>query len=86
MSHTTHPSKTNTQQILEKYDRESVTRHGLGRTVNCLIATIAIAYSIFHLYITFHPLPELIQRSVHVAVGVGLIFLVYPATKKISTQ
>ncbi len=82
MSNTTPSPETNAQEILEKYDRESVTRNGLSKTTNYIITAIAIAYSIFHLYITFNPLPELIQRSVHVAVGVGLIFLIYPATKK----
>ncbi len=82
MSNTAPSPEANAQEILEKYDRESVTRNGLSKTTNYIIAAIAIAYSIFHLYITFNPLPELIQRSVHVAVGVGLIFLIYPATKK----
>lgn len=72
----------NAQEILEKYDRESVTRNGLGKAVNYIIAAIAIFYSLFHLYITFNPMPELLQRSIHVAVGVALIFLIYPATKK----
>lgn len=82
MNHTEVSPQANTQEILEKYDRESVTRNGLGKMTNHIIAAIAIFYSLFHLYITFNPLPELVQRSIHVAVGVGLIFLIYPATKK----
>lgn len=70
------------QAILEKYDRESVTRNPKSTFVRYLIAVIAILYSAFHLYITFNPLPELVQRSVHVAVGLVLIFLLYPAGKK----
>ncbi|UNU73807.1 TRAP transporter permease [Moraxella nasovis] len=77
---------TNTQEILEKYDRESVTRTVSNQVVRYLIGLIAIFYSVFHLYITFNPLPELIQRSVHVAVGVALIFLIYPATKRSSRK
>lgn len=72
------------QAILEKYDRESVTRNPKSTFVRYLIAVIAILYSAFHLYITFNPLPELVQRSVHVAVGLVLIFLLYPAGKKSS--
>lgn len=80
-SHSSTPP-SDAQEILEKYDRESVTRNNMGKATSYIIAALAIAYSIFHLYITFNPLPELIQRSVHVAVGIGLIFLIYPATKK----
>ncbi len=70
------------QEILEKYDRESVTRQSTGHFNNWLITIIAVLYSLFHLYITFYPLPTLIQRSVHVGVGAILIFLIYPASQK----
>lgn len=76
----------NSQEILEKYDRESVTRNPKSKTVRNIIAAIAIAYSLFHVYITFFPLPTLIQRSIHVAVGCALIFLIYPPAKKSSRQ
>lgn len=72
------------QAILEKFDRESVTRSPKNRVVTYLIAAIAIFYSLFHVYITFEPLPELVQRSVHVSVGLALIFLLYPASAKSS--
>lgn len=70
------------QEILEKYDRESVTRQSTGHFNKWLITIIAVLYSLFHLYITFYPLPTLIQRSVHIGVGAILIFLVYPASQK----
>lgn len=70
------------QEILEKYDRESVTRQSTGHFNKWLITIIAVLYSLFHLYITFYPLPTLIQRSVHVGVGAILIFLIYPASQK----
>lgn len=79
-------SDAKAQEILEKYDRESVTRNPTSSAVRFIIAGIAILYSIFHLYITFNPMPELIQRSVHVAVGVALIFLIYPPAKKSSRK
>lgn len=86
----TEPLKTeaavNSQEILEKYDRESVTRTPASSTVRKLIALIAVLYSLFHVYITFFPLPTLIQRSIHVAVGCALIFLIYPPAKKSSRQ
>lgn len=76
----------NAQAVLEKFDRESVTRNPTSQTTKWLIAAIAIAYSLFHLYITFNPMAELLQRSIHVAVGAALIFLIYPATKNSSRR
>lgn len=70
------------QEILEKFDRESITRNVSNRYVKWFIAAICIFYAIFHLYITFNPMPALLQRAIHVGVGFGLIFLIYPATKK----
>ena len=74
------------QAILEKFDRESVTRQPVNKSVKWFIATIAIFYSLFHLFITFNPLPELIQRSAHVAIGLALVFLLYPARSSTSRQ
>lgn len=72
------------REILEKYDRESVTRNPQNKSVRTVIAAVAVLYSLFHLYITFFPLPTLIQRSAHVAAGCALVFLVYPPAKKSS--
>ncbi|AXF43282.1 TRAP transporter permease [Acinetobacter johnsonii] len=74
------------QAILEKFDRESVTRSPSNKSVAWFIAAIAIFYSLFHLFITFNPLPELIQRSAHVTIGLVLIFLLYPARQSSSRQ
>lgn len=74
------------QALLEKFDRESVTRNPSRKSVAWFIAALAISYSLFHLFITYYPLPELIQRSAHVAIGLGLIFLLYPAKQSSSRQ
>ena len=79
-----HSSEQVNKQILEKYDRESITRHLTQGPVKYFIAAICILYSLFHLYITFNPMPALLQRAVHVGVGFGLIFLIFPATKSTS--
>lgn len=85
---TTHQGELSSEQvnkqILEKYDRESTTRHLTQLPVKYFVAAICILYSLFHLYITFNPMPALLQRAVHVGVGFGLIFLIFPATKKTS--
>lgn len=70
------------QAILEKFDRESITRQLSNQYVKWFVAAICIMYAIFHLYITFNPMPALLQRAIHVGVGFALIFLIYPATKK----
>lgn len=74
------------QELLEKFDRESVTRNPSNKSVAWFIAALAISYSLFHLFITYNPLPELIQRAAHVAIGLGLIFLLYPARQNTSRQ
>lgn len=74
------------QAILEKFDRESVTRTPSNKSVRWFVAAIAICYSLFHLFITFNPQPELIQRSAHVAIGLALVFLLYPARQSGSRQ
>ena len=81
---TSQATTKSSQEILEKFDRESVTRQPSSQTIRWLIAAIAIFYSLFHLYMTFYPMPTLIVRSIHVAVGAVLIFLVYPPTQKSS--
>lgn len=74
------------QAILEKFDRESVTRTPSNKSVKWFVAAIAICYSLFHLFITFNPQPELIQRAAHVAIGLVLVFLLYPARQSSSRQ
>ena len=76
------PTAEKQKEILEKFDRESVTRQVTNKYIKWFIAAICIFYSLFHLYITFNPMPALLQRAIHVGVGFSLIFLIYPATKK----
>ncbi|MFC4714111.1 TRAP transporter permease [Planococcus dechangensis] len=74
--------KSVNQEVLEKYDTDAKVRKLRNRNFVFLIAAIAIAYSIFHLWVTFNPLPALQARSIHVAVGMGLVYLIYPSFKK----
>ncbi|WP_422446699.1 TRAP transporter permease [Thermoanaerobacterium sp. DL9XJH110] len=67
------------EEILIKFDRESDYRRLTGFSAK-IIAAIAITFSLFQLYTaTFGVLDAMIQRSVHVAFGLCLIFLLYPA-------
>lgn len=74
------------KELLEKFDKESVTRTPKQKSVGLFITVLAIFYSLFHLFITFNPLPELIQRSAHVSIGIALIFLLYPARQSSDRQ
>ena len=62
------------QQLLEKFDRTSVLRNIGNQPVALRVFCLSVAYSLFHLYITYNPMPELLQRSAHVAIGLCLIF------------
>ncbi len=71
-----------TQAVLEKFDRDSTTRNYRSKTIYYIMMIIAILYSLFHIYLVFNPIPTLQARSIHVAVGLVLIFLLYPMYKK----
>ncbi|MGK0255725.1 MAG: TRAP transporter 4TM/12TM fusion protein [Arcobacteraceae bacterium] len=47
-----------------------------------LISTIALAWSLFQLYIVLEPINSTITRSIHLSFGVLLAFLIYPMFKK----
>lgn len=72
-------NQVDTEEILRKYDRESDFRVLSGFPAK-LITAIAITFSVFQLYTAvFGVLDAMIQRSVHMAFGFCLIFLLYPA-------
>lgn len=71
------------QAEVDKYSEESKLRNfDNKKLVSWIVFIIAVAYSTYHLWIQFNPIPALQQRSVHVAVGLALIFLIYPTFKK----
>lgn len=75
------PAADNQQEVLEKYDKESVVRQFASKKIVWFVTLLAVAYSLFHLYITFNPMPQLQQRAIHVAIGGALVYLIYPVTK-----
>src|SRR5699024_1599064 len=85
---TTHPdidkiSQETNQKVLDKYSEESQMRSfHTKKTIAWIIFIISIAYSFYHLWIQFNPLPTLKQRSIHVAIGLALIFLMFPTFKR----
>ncbi len=68
--------------ILKKYDKEADHRSYTGLMAK-LVSAIAIVFSCFQLYTAvFGVLDAMLQRSVHLAFGLTLIFLLYPTVKK----
>lgn len=73
----------NETSVLEKYDRESVTRTSLKKPVIILISVLAVALTLFHLYTSFvGPLVNIKQRSIHLYTLMTIAFLLYPISKK----
>jgi TRAP transporter 4TM/12TM fusion protein len=74
-------SVDNSEEILKKYDKESDYRKLTGFGAK-LVSAIAITFSLFQIYTAvFGVLDAMIQRSIHIAFGFCLIFLLYPARK-----
>ncbi|HHV19272.1 MAG TPA: TRAP transporter permease [Thermoanaerobacterales bacterium] len=72
----------NNEEILRKFDKESDYRILEGFSAK-IVAAIAIAFSVFHLYTgAVGVLDAMIQRSIHLSFGLCLIFLLYPARKE----
>jgi TRAP transporter 4TM/12TM fusion protein len=70
------------EEMLEKYDPEAGKRKLTGFW-DKLISAICIIFAIFQLYTaTFGVLDAMLQRAIHLAFGLALIFLVYPASSK----
>ena len=66
-------------ETLEKYDRESRVRHALPKGVMQFVIALAVLLALFHLYTSFSgPLVDVVQRSIHLYVLLGLTFVLYP--------
>src|SRR5690606_11728101 len=66
-------------EVLAQYDRESAFRR-LGGIAGRIIAAILIAFSAFQLYTAaFGVFDARIQRAVHLAFGMSLTYLLFPA-------
>ena len=82
MSDKNQETPQNHEDILRKFDKESDYRILTGFSAK-IVAAIAIAFSIFHLYTAVvGVLDAMIQRSIHLSFGLCLIFLLYPARKE----
>lgn len=76
-------SEEEIQDILGKYDKESRFRKYKGKFAR-IVTLMAVTFSLFQLYTAvFGQLPSQLQRSVHLAFALGLIFLLFPINKKV---
>lgn len=71
-----------TEAVQEKYDKDARTRQFSNKMIVWVVTIVAVLYSLFHLYMVFNPMPALQQRSIHVAVGLALVYMLYPMFKK----
>jgi len=76
-------SQEEQQALMQKYDPDSGVRQLSG-----IVAKIAffglLAFSIYQLYFTIvHRLPAQVHRPIHLGFALALIFLLFPATKKL---
>ncbi|WNF38665.1 TRAP transporter permease [Bacillaceae bacterium IKA-2] len=72
------------KKVLEKYDNESRFRVFDKKWLTLLITIIAVGMSLYHLYTSYFGMPVTLKhRSLHVALVLTLIFLLYPAFKKL---
>jgi TRAP transporter 4TM/12TM fusion protein len=75
-------ARVDSQEILKKFDKESDYRSYTGIMAK-VVTAIAITFSCFQLYTAvFGVLDAMIQRSIHLAFGLTLVFLLYPSSKK----
>lgn len=70
-------------EILQKYDPESNTRDVTGIFKKIVFFGL-LAFSIFQLYTAIGtPFTAYIQRSIHLGFALSLIFILFPARKKV---
>lgn len=73
-------------EILRKYDPESNTRD-LGAIFRKIVFIGLLAFSLFQLYTAiFGQYTAYIQRSIHLGFALSLIFILFPAQKKIKKE
>ncbi|HEY3364255.1 MAG TPA: TRAP transporter permease [Symbiobacteriaceae bacterium] len=69
------------EELLIKIDRESAYRRLTGKWA-VLITFMGVALALFHVYTAATiPFPPQLQRSPHLAIALGMIFILYPAKR-----
>lgn len=80
-------NESKAQAILQEYDKEAGYRVFTKKWPAVLVSAIAIAFALYHMYAAYAvPLVTLKHRSLHVAIVLCLIFILYPGWKKASRK
>ncbi len=80
-------NESRAQAVLEEYDMEARYRVFEKKWLRLLVSGVAIAFALYHLYAAYAiPFVTLKHRSLHVAIVLCLIFLLYPGRKKASRK
>jgi TRAP transporter 4TM/12TM fusion protein len=75
------PVLTAEEELLAKIDRESAFRRLTGKWAMA-ITFLGVSLALFQVYTAaFRPFPPQLQRAPHLAIGLGMIYLLYPARK-----
>ncbi|UFJ39977.1 TRAP transporter permease [Brevibacillus humidisoli] len=77
-------SENKAMAMLQKYDKESAFRVFHNKWLRLMISVITVAFAFYHFYTTYSPIVTLKHRSLHVAIILCLIFLLYPGRKRSS--
>lgn len=80
----TEPTGKEVDEILRKYDKASNYRTLVG-TQGLLVGFLLLSFSVFQIITAVNPfLDAVLLRSIHLAFGLGIIFLLYPTSTKMS--
>ena len=70
------------KELEEKFDSE-IRFRPLAPTAGWIVGTLLVVLSLFHYYTAgFGLLPEMDHRGIHLSFVLGLVFLVFPFTKR----
>lgn len=79
------PLDNKTQEILEKYNKESRTRSFNSKWLVLTISALAASLSMYHLLTSYFGTPvTLVHRAIHLSAILALTYLLYPASAKLS--
>ncbi|MED4780468.1 TRAP transporter permease [Brevibacillus choshinensis] len=80
-------NESKAQAILQEYDKEAGYRVFSKKWLTVLVSVIAVAFALYHMYAAYAiPFVTLKHRSLHVAIVLCLIFVLYPGWKRASRK
>ena len=71
------------EAALQKYDNESAYRNKLPKYLDRIVGIILISFSLFQVYTSLFTIQERQLRPIHLGFALALVFLLYPANRKL---